>query len=166
MTAKKIQFCPYCGTKTEQKIIFGKTRAHCPNCDWNHFEDPKVAAVVIVQRNRNVLLVRRLYNPFQGSWTLPGGFVDACEDPARAAERECLEETGLEVNATSLVDVFTGREHPEGADIVLVYRANITGGDLHAGDDATQAAFFACEQLPPLAFMSTQKALEKCRDML
>jgi 8-oxo-dGTP diphosphatase len=85
--------------------------------------------------------------------------VDAFEDPARAAERECLEETGLVVKVTSLLDVIAGREHPRGADMVIVYCAEMQGGELKAGDDADEAGFFALEQLPPLAFEATRRVL-------
>ena len=57
---------------------------------------PKVAAGVVLIDADRVLLVRRVNEPYRGRWTLPAGFVDAGEDPRRAAERECLEETGLQ----------------------------------------------------------------------
>ena len=85
--------------------------------------------------------------------------MDAWEDPARAAERECLEETGLEVRVTGLLDIYPGREHPRGADLVIGYRAEITGGALRAGDDAGAAAFFPRSQLPTLAFTATHRIL-------
>jgi ADP-ribose pyrophosphatase YjhB (NUDIX family) len=60
---------------------------------------------------------------------------------------------------TRLLDLISGREHPRGADIVLVYAAEITGGELLAGDDATDARFFPRDNLPPLAFRATRCAL-------
>lgn len=90
---------------------------------------------------------------------MPAGFVDAGEDPAHAAERECLEETSLQVRVTALMDVIAGREHPHGADIIIVYRGEIVGGELCAGDDADQADFFDRLHLPPLAFKATFKIL-------
>ena len=75
-----------------------------------------------------MLLVRRVNEPFRGSWTLPAGFVDAGEDPARAAERECLEETSLTVRVTRVLDVIAGREHPRGADFIIVYAAQFVSG--------------------------------------
>jgi len=120
-----------------------------------YFADPKVAAGILVEQDGKVLLVRRINEPFKGLWTLPAGFVDADEDPARAAERECLEETGLSVQVTGILDIRWGREHPRGADFVIFYKGRVTGGTLQPGDDAEEAVWFEREQLPPLAFKST-----------
>ena len=99
------------------------------------------------------------FEPGKGKWTLPAGFVNAHEDPAEAAARECLEETGLEVEIGELLMLISGREHEHGADIVLVYRGSIQNGHLKAGDDATAVKFFDRDQLPPLAFKATRKPL-------
>jgi len=124
-----------------------------------YFADPKVAVAVLVEKEGQVLLTRRVYDPERGKWSLPAGFMDAFENPELAAERECLEETGLSVKVTGLLDVLGGREHPNGADVFILYRAEIVGGTLNAGDDADQVGFFARDQLPPLAFKTTRKAL-------
>lgn len=163
MEDRPIRFCPYCGTATEVRFLFGANRAVCPTCGWKHFDDPKVAAAVLVWVDGLVLLNRRVNEPQRGKWSLPAGFVDAYEDPARAAERECLEETGLQVHVTGLVDVIAGREHSHGADIFIVYTAEIIGGMLQAGDDADDVGFFPLEHLPPLAFETTRNVLAKLR---
>lgn len=160
MIADQVNYCPRCGTQLTQQFRFGKTRPVCPQCDWIFFPDPKVAAAVLVEKDGKVLLARRVYDPFKGYWTLPAGFVDAGEDPARAAERECLEETGLQVRITSLLDVLSGQEHVRGAHLLIVYRAEVIGGTLKAGDDADGAAFFDPKELPPLAFKSTSHILK------
>jgi 8-oxo-dGTP diphosphatase len=138
---------------------FGRQREVCPNCGWIHFADPKVAAAILLEQDGRVLLVRRVNEPFRGMWTLPAGFVDADEDPARAAERECLEETGLTVRAVSVIDVIAGREHPRGADFVIVYRGEVVSGALQAADDADLAEWFTRDQLPSLAFRATVAVL-------
>lgn len=159
MTATLYRYCPQCGTEMEARTIFDQTRAVCPACGFIHFTDPKVAAGVIVEQDGKILLVRRNNEPMRGYWSFPAGFVDAFEDPLEAARRECLEETGLEVDINGLVTVVGGREHPNGADIVIVYHAMITGGILAPGDDADRAEFFLREELPPLAFKATRVAL-------
>jgi len=139
---------------------FGKVRPVCPQCGWIHFVDPKVAAAVLVEQDGRVLLVRRVNEPFRGLWTLPAGFVNGGEDPAEAAARECFEETGLSVRVTRVFDIVAGREHPRGADFVIVYRAEVVGGEMKASDDADAVEWFARKDLPPLAFRATQKVLE------
>jgi 8-oxo-dGTP diphosphatase len=157
---EEIRYCIRCGTSLARKIIFGEQRPCCPTCGWIFFADPKVAAGVLVENQGSVLLVRRKNEPCRGMWSFPAGFVNAYEDPAQAAVRECLEETGLEVQVSRLLDVIGGREHANGADIVIVYQAQITGGVLIPGDDADQAEFFRRNALPPLAFKATKKVLE------
>ncbi len=76
-----------------------------------------------------------------------------------AAERECLEETGLTVRATGVLDVIAGREHPRGADFVIVYRGELISGDLQAADDADDAVWFDRTDLPSLAFRATEVVL-------
>lgn len=154
-----IHFCLRCGARLGIRDVFGKPRPSCQSCGWIYFADPKVAAGVVVRLANRVLLVRRTNEPGRGLWSIPAGFVDAHEDPARAAERECLEETGLVVKVTRLHDVISGREHERGADIVIVYDAEIVGGTLSPGDDADLAQFFEIEFLPPLAFNATRIAL-------
>ncbi len=81
------------------------------------------------------------------------------EDPAEAAARECLEETGLSVHITRVLDVIAGKEHERGADFIIVYHAEVISGDLTPADDADAAEWFARDKLPPLAFNATQKVL-------
>ena len=159
MSERLIQYCPYCGVPVDRRILFGAERALCPQCGWIHFEDPKVAAGVLVEQDGKILLVQRNNEPARGLWSFPAGFINAHEDPAEAAVRECLEETGLLVHTTGLAALVSGREHPRGADFVLVYSAEVTGGQLAAGDDADLAVFFARDALPPLAFRATRVAL-------
>jgi len=161
MGDRAVHFCPACGHAVELRLAFGRMRPVCPSCGRIHFDDPKVAAGVLVLRDGKVLLVRRALEPQQGRWTLPAGFVDAGEDPRRAAARECYEETGLEVETTGVLDVFSGREHPQGADIVLVFTAKALGGALRPGDDADAVDFFGPRELPELAFQATQRSIER-----
>jgi len=133
-----IHHCIRCGSPVHLEIKYGAQRPVCAQCGWIYFADPKVAAAVLVEKDGQVLLVKRGNEPQSGLWSLPAGFVDAWEDPARAAERECLEETGLVVKVTCLLDVIAGHEYPRGADMVIAYRAEIGGGydhsnNLHSG---------------------------------
>ncbi len=160
MALTRVNYCPECGTPVVSRLAFGQMRPVCPQCGWIYFADPKVAAAVLVEQNGRVLLVRRVNEPFRGLWTLPAGFVNAGEDPADAAVRECLEETGLTVRVIRVLDVIAGREHPRGADFVIVYAAEIESGLLTASDDADDAGWFERSALPPLAFEATRRILQ------
>jgi ADP-ribose pyrophosphatase YjhB (NUDIX family) len=129
------------------------------------FRDPKVAAGVVVEKDGRVLLIRRGENTLrQGLWSIPAGFVEYDEDPAATAVRECREETGLEVELTDLLDVIPGEGLRGEASFLIVYQGQVTGGDLVAGDDADRAGFFPPDDLPPLAFESTRRALARWRE--
>ncbi len=141
-------------------------RPTCPVCGWVHYEDPKVAAGVLILRGHEVLLVRRTMDPFTGAWSIPAGFVNAFEDPGAAAQRECLEETGLTTELDGLFDLLTGREHIRGSDIFIVYRAHVLSGTLAAADDVDQVAWFPLDDLPVLAFESTKRLLDKARALI
>ena len=158
---EEINYCLRCGHPVELAEHFGKLRPACPNCGWIYFADPKVAAAALIEQDDQILLVRRVNDPQRGLWTLPAGFVDAGEDPVEAIERECLEETGLQVKVQNLLDVIAGQEHPRGAHILIVYQVRVLSGEPHPGDDADMLAYFSRDHLPELAFSTTKRILER-----
>ena len=158
-----LNFCPQCGESLQDSKVYGRTRRYCPACDRAVFRDPKVAAGVVVEDDGRVLLVKRGNRPGKGLWSIPAGFVEFDEDPAGTAARECLEETGLTVELTGLLDVIRGSGLSGEASFLIVYRGRIVEGKLAASDDAEQVAFFDVDCLPQLAFDSTHQALEKWR---
>ena len=164
MASNEYIYCPRCAALLNHEMRFGKVRPVCPKCGWIHFVDPKVAAAVLIENDGRVLLVRRNNEPFRGLWTLPAGFINGGEDPAEAAARECLEETGLRVRVRRVLEIISGREHPGGADFIIVYQAEVLGGDLKPDDDADAVEWYGRDQLPPLAFRATQKVLQSFYD--
>ena len=125
-----------------------------------YFVEPKVGVGVMVVEDDRLLLVRRAMEPEKGKWSLPAGYLDYGESPMETAIREAREETGLEVRITGLLDAF---HNPPGAgaSVFLLYRAERTGGEPRAGDDADEVGFFGRDELPPLAFASTFAAVEQ-----
>ena len=147
-------WCPACAGPLD----LGGRHPVCTTCGRVHHRDPKVGVgVVVLDGQGRLLLVRRGVGPGKGLWALPAGFVDAGEDPRAAAARETLEETGLVVEVGRVVDVYpTGST--TGASFFLAFEARLVGGELAAADDALDAAFFAPDELPELAFASTLDA--------
>lgn len=156
-------FCPRCGSPLKLAESYGRIRPVCAACGHTVFFDPKVAVVAFVVQNDRVLMVKRSNDPGKGGWALPAGFVDYDEDPQRAAEREALEETGLEVKVDRLIDVLHRPDADGLADIVIAYSAQVVGGTLAANDDADDAAWFAADSLPPLALETTKKLIKAWR---
>lgn len=104
-------------------------------------ERPVVGVGVIVWRGDEVLLVRRGREPRKGQWSLPGGAQELGETVREAAVREVREETGLEVEATGIVDVVDSitpgedgrvRYHYTLVDVLAEWRA----GEAAPADDA------------------------------
>jgi 8-oxo-dGTP diphosphatase len=102
-----------------------------------------------------LLLIRRRNPPFQGQWALPGGFLDMDEDLAACALRELKEETGI--GNVYLEQLYTfgapGRDPRERVISVAFYGlAPSESITLRPASDATEAAWFAFNELPQLAF--------------
>ncbi len=124
------------------------------------YENPlPVASSIVVNENREVLLVKRKNEPYQGMWCLPIGFAEADEEVKDAALRELREEAGIEGKVVRLVDVDTVDNYFYGSLAIVTYEVTHTGGMPAAGDDAVEARFFPVSELPPLAWSSNEKAI-------
>lgn len=130
-----------------------------------------IVLFTIRERTLQVLLIRRLAEPFQGGYALPGGFVLEDESVESAAARELLEEAG--VAGVYLEQLYTfgdpGRD-PRGRVVTVAYYALVPATQaLAAGTDATDAAWFPVGRLPELAFDHKQivaYALRRIRNKL
>jgi NADH pyrophosphatase NudC (nudix superfamily) len=98
------RFCPRCGQLAD--ITFPRSIA-CPHCGYAAYFNPKpVAGAIPVDDKDGVILLRRGFDPAQGRWTFPGGFVDLGESVEDAAHRETNEELGIPIELGPLVGVY------------------------------------------------------------
>ena len=95
MSALRARYCLRCGTRLVSRDDNGSPRPTCPACGFVYYRNPAPAAGVILVRRRELLLVRRRYEPRAGAWCLPAGFLEYGESPSRCALRELREETGF-----------------------------------------------------------------------
>lgn len=111
--------------------------------------------VFILDNHGRILLERRSDS---GMWGLPGGGIEAGESVLQAAIREVREETGLEVNITRLIGVYSepwGRivTYPDNGDVRhlvdIILEANIAAGELVISPESLELQFFPTNCLPP-----------------
>jgi len=158
------KFCPQCGAPTVLRAIDGHERAVCERCGHIAYRNPAPAAGVILIESGEILMVRRKFEPRAGLWTLPAGFVEYDEHVEACAVREAEEETGLRVELTRLFGVYMAMDDPRVQVVLMLYLAHCTGGELSAGDDASEARFFPIDALPDgIAFHAHRQALADVR---
>jgi len=112
---------------------------------------PILGVNIAILQEGKVLLTRR--TDFE-VWCLPGGEVDPGESLAQAAIREAHEETGLEVELTRLVGVYSRPAWINGGMHVVLFAARVTGGSLKIQEsEVLEAGYFAPGEIPgPLVF--------------
>lgn len=162
----KATYCSKCGGPIEQRIIGDRPRDVCSVCDTVFYQNPLPAAgALVLDENRQVLLVKRRFPPSAGMWCLPIGFAETGETIAAAALRELREETGITGRILRLIDADSYRGAFYGDLLVVTFEVEKTGGEEQAGDDASETRYFPIDQLPPLAFPSNEKAIRICADL-
>lgn len=158
---KQRVYCAYCGGEISSRDQDGKSRDYCPACNTFFYENPlPVASTVVVNENREVLLVRRKKDPYRDMWCLPIGFAESGEEIAEAALRELKEEAGITGEIVRLIDVDTVDNYFYGSLAIVTYEVRMTGGIVQPGDDASDAKYFPIGDLPELAWSSNTKAME------
>ncbi|MBP1326570.1 ADP-ribose pyrophosphatase YjhB (NUDIX family) [Leucobacter exalbidus] len=126
--------------------------------------DLRVAAYAVVERRGKILLTHWRRGHLHG-WTLPGGGLDAGEDPRDAVVREVLEETGLEAKVGKLLGidsrVMVREDVPEGVEpelhtIRIVYRATVKDGPLRneIGGSSDEARWVPLREIKTLRTLS------------
>jgi len=123
-----------------------------------------VAVVLRDDRGRLLLIERSPGSTQPGKWAIPAGFLDYGEDVRAGAAREVEEETGLIVEVGDPVFVESNWHDPAKLTVGIWFAGTIIGGKLTAGDDATDAAWFSLDSLPPLAFETDQALVSQLHD--
>jgi ADP-ribose pyrophosphatase YjhB (NUDIX family) len=84
--------------------------------------------VVIEEQNRYLFIEHP-----EGYCSFPSGYMRWREDPVRAAQRECLEETGLNLRIGDMVGYRStvGTEFGSISSLIIIFHAEIVSGELH-----------------------------------
>ncbi len=158
---REYDFCPRCGNALEKRVLKegDPERLVCPSCGFVFYLGPKLVAGAICELGEEIVLVQRDIEPGYGKWTFPGGFVERGERAERAAEREVLEECGLEVRATGIIGLYS---YEGQIPAIAVFRADVVGGEPAPLDETMDVRGFPQDRLPwsEMAFPSTEQALK------
>ncbi|HET8658230.1 MAG TPA: NUDIX domain-containing protein [Micromonosporaceae bacterium] len=111
--------------------------------------------VVVVNEVGDILLIRRTDND---NWALPGGAINLGESLPAAAVRETLEETGVHVEITGLVGIYTDPRHvilytsngEARQEFSIVFTARPTGGHPTPSDESIEVRWVAPDAVPSL----------------
>jgi 8-oxo-dGTP diphosphatase len=152
--------CPRCGGLLQPRVVeaHGPSRLVCASCGFVFYIDPKVAVGAICRSGEGIILLRRGIEPGYGKWVFPGGYVDRGETLEGAARRETLEEVNADIRIQRLVNAYSYEGRPV---VVIVYAAEMIGGELRSGEEALEVRVFRPQEIPwgELAFRSTREAL-------
>jgi 8-oxo-dGTP diphosphatase len=100
---------------------------------------------IVIEKDEELLLIRRRNPPEKGFWAVPGGHVDPGESPIECAEREAREEVGSVSIGEKVMDfvhdVDIGHRHH-----CYVFLGD-AAGEIRAGSDAAEVRWFTLEEL-------------------
>lgn len=125
-----------------------------------------MAVGAVVFRDECVLLVRRGQPPAEDLWAIPGGSVEIGETLQEAAEREILEETGVQIRAAEPIYTFDAIDRDAAGRVRFHYvivdlAADYVRGEPSPGDDAVEARWVSAREINGLTVSATTSKLLK-----
>jgi len=129
---------------------FDKVLQEYQEDNWHHISPAAGAEAVIFQEGK-MLLIKRSDN---GLWAVPGGLVEVGETLVESAQRELLEETGINGQITQLLGIFDSRRWGSKTKTHLyhvIFLAEANELNPKPNTEATEIAFFVEEDLPALS---------------
>jgi ADP-ribose pyrophosphatase YjhB (NUDIX family) len=163
---KKFQYCPTCKEKlkiTNQKIL------DCSACGFHFYLNPvPTVAIILENKNGEILFGKRKFLPKKGFWDLPGGFIDFNEKAEKSIVREVKEELGIEIKEPKFLGTYICFYPYKGINyqpLCLVFFEKISNKKikkLKAADDVLSINFFPKNKIPweKLAFPDIKEALK------
>lgn len=118
-------------------------------------------SAIVVDREERILLIYRTDNDM---WSLPSGVMDIGETISDAVVREVHEETGVHVEITGLVGIYSDPRHviaySDGEirqQFNICFRATVVGGAPRASSESREVRFVAPDDLNNLDMHPTQR---------
>jgi len=161
----KPKFCPQCGAAVETEMRDGQPRDVCTACGTVVYQNPPpLAAAVVLNERREVLLVRCRHGADEQAWCLPMGFAQPNESLADAARRQLREQTGIEAQPIRLLDSDSCPNDEYGNLLIVTYEMRKIGGTEAPGTPDDAVAYYPLSRHPPLGLSPNERALQLCAD--
>ena len=129
----------------------------------DHFQDPdapqanSIAVAVsafVLDEYGQLLMIRRTDNDL---YSIPGGQLELGETLTQTAVRELKEETGIDIEVTGLIGIYSNPEHVIAYDdgevrqeFSICFRARPTGGELRTSNESKEVHWVEQDLLPEL----------------
>ncbi|WP_410876388.1 NUDIX domain-containing protein [Nocardia sp. A7] len=129
----------------------------------DYYKDPRApkanslvpgGSVLVTDGAGRILMQRR---GDSGNWSLPGGVMEIGETLGECAVRETKEETGLDIEITGLLGIYTDPEHVieygDGEvrqEFAVTYLGRVVGGDIAVSSESTEVRFVGADELMDL----------------
>ena len=134
-------------------------------CCETGYQTPKLDSRAAIFQGEKILLVREN----NGTWSLPGGWVDVDLSVKENTLKEVREEAGLQVSADLLIAVQDREKHNKPVYAYKVCKIFVLctrlGGSFQPNSETTESSYFALDELPPLATeKNTEEQVRMCFD--
>lgn len=120
-------------------------------CSEGGYQTPKLDSRAAIFRDEKILLVKER----NGTWALPGGWVDAGLSVKENVEKEVREEAGLDVTAERVIAVQDRGKHNvkvHAHKIITVFLlCRVNGGHFEKNSETSESRYFGPDELPELA---------------
>ena len=182
--AKELQFLAQAGltyTKDDfDKERFGRIRAIAAEmmslqsglplervkglfCNETGFQTPKLDTRAAIFAGNKILLVKEK----NGTWSMPGGWVDVMQTIRSNTIKEVREEAGLDVEAVRIIALQDRNKHnkpPYAYNICKVFvLCKVLGGSFEPNIETVESRYFGIDELPVLAEeKNTKEQIEMC----
>ncbi len=117
-------------------------------CNETGFQTPKLDTRAAIFNNDKILLVKEK----NGTWSLPGGWVDFDQTISGNTEKEVWEEAGLHVRAKRLIALQDRNRHntpPYAYNVCKVFmECELIGGEFQPNIETAESRYFAIDELP------------------
>lgn len=134
-------------------------------CGEVGYQTPKLDSRAAIFSGEKILLVKEN----NGTWSLPGGWVDVNTSVKENIIKEVKEEAGLEVSVDLVIAVQDREKHNQPIYAYKVCKVfalcSLMGGAFAPNIETVESGYFSLEELPPLAAeKNTEEQIKMCFD--